>query len=745
MASSDSTASTDCELSVIASIESSSQPPETTSTETQSDSSTFTKRKRVRTTDATWEHARKPQGSEPERSGPKKDLVFYCKYCINPSYSTYVSTTFRHHLLKAHSIEVESSVTNPVKKARTSLLKDAFAKAGQINTVKLQLHEEEVLRNALNRKAAIEALVQLVTVRNLPYNCSQWPELHALLMAVNYTAEDLINLSHGSIQKLVSNSFFIHKDILRKKLQSSSSHLHLSADVWSSANHKAFLGTCVQFVEEDTKETRQALLALSELPGLDGPGSHGGAEQWKLLQQTLEDYGVWQKIGYITGDNHGANDVLCRAVSRYLGEKGIPWRAKHRRIRCHGHVINLVVQAFLFMDSKEAVEEVCKEIEELDQASYDMEMIEAWKKNKSLGWRQMGPLGKVHNIAIHIRANDYRYNQFKKRAGRVLALDNDTRWNSWFLLLNVTLEKQEHVKWYQDKYYDSLKESYLTPQDWQTLRETRNFLQPFWKITQLTEGYRATLDKTLFTMDVLHKHFNQAFDKYKDNQQLLGCVLASWYVFDKYYQLSDESPAYAAALILHPSRRKAYIQKNWPKAWHKNVFSSVKKLWEDDYRGLPTMDSASSLAAKEQPDEYDLLAQELDVIGAVYDFNEYETYISQTPIPIDCSPLGWWLRDEQRQRYPRLSKMAIDVLSIPAMSADPERVFSGARRTISWDRMLLGASTIEKGECLKSWIRSGITSGLPVEVVDQYLEETAAGKAGATTLSLEGGDVTVAF
>src|ERR1700761_4298875 len=103
-------------------------------------------------------------------------------------------------------------------------------------------------------------------------------------MAVNYTTEDLISLSHGSIQKLASNSYFIHKEDLRKKLQSSSSQLHLSVDIWSAPNHKAnFLGNCVQLVEEDIKETHQALLALSELPGLDGPGSHSGAEQWKLL------------------------------------------------------------------------------------------------------------------------------------------------------------------------------------------------------------------------------------------------------------------------------------------------------------------------------------------------------------------------------------------------------------------------------------------------------------------------------
>jgi hypothetical protein len=671
---------------------------------------------------------------EPARAGPRKERIYYCKYCV---YSTYVSTTFRLHLSNAHSIEVEKPKIHPVKKACASLLKDAFAKAGSMDTVQLELQEEQILRNALNPKAVIEAFVQLVTVRNLPYNCSQWPELHALLMAVNPTAEDVINLSHGSIQKLVSNSYFIHKEILRKKLQSSFFKLHLSADIWSAPNHKAFLGSCVQFVDEDTKETCRALLALSQLPGLDGPGSHSGAEQWKLLRSVLEDYGIWDKIGYVTGDNHGSNDVLCRALSDFLKEKDITWNAKHHRIRCHGHVINLAVQAFLFMDSKEAVEAACKQIEALDEASYDIDMMEAWKKNKNLGWREMGPLRKVHNIAVHIRADDYRYNLFKKRAGRVLGLDNDTRWNSWFRLLNVTLEKQEHVKWYQDKYYDSLKDNYLTPEDWQTLRETRNFLQPFWRITQLTEGYRATLDQTLFTMDVLHKHYNRAFEKYKDNQQVLGCVLTSWYVFDKYYQLSDESPVYAAALILHPSRRKAHILKNWPKAWHKKIFNGVKKLWADDYKGRLPKNPMSPLVPEAEPDEYDRLAQELEVVGKRSYTDEYESYAEDDPTPIDCSPLTWWLRDRQREDYPNLSKMAINILSIPAMSADPERIFSGARRTISWDRMLLGASTIERGECLKSWIRSGITRGLPAEGIEQCLEEDVVGQTEPTTPSQE--------
>lgn len=53
--------------------------------------------------------------------------------------------------------------------------------------------------------------------------------------------------------------------------------------------------------------------------------------------------------------------------------------------------------------------------------------------------------------------------------------------------------------------------------------------------------------------------------------------------------------------------------------------------------------------------------------------------------------------------------MAIDILSIPAMSNEPERVFSGAHQTILWERVQLGAENIEKVECLKHWKRNNIT------------------------------------
>lgn len=66
-------------------------------------------------------------------------------------------------------------------------------------------------------------------------------------------------------------------------------------------------------------------------------------------------------------------------------------------------------------------------------------------------------------------------------------------------------------------------------------------------------------------------------------------------MFDKYYSKTDISPLYAAALILHPVRRTAYIKANWRKEWAKLAFAKVKGLWEVYREIAPTTLASSSL------------------------------------------------------------------------------------------------------------------------------------------------------
>ena len=67
---------------------------------------------------------------------------------------------------------------------------------------------------------------------------------------------------------------------------------------------------------------------------------------------TLEAYSITDRLGYITADNHGANDTMCKELEQQLPTL---WQAEQRRLRCVGHIINIAVQAFFFAKDKEAV------------------------------------------------------------------------------------------------------------------------------------------------------------------------------------------------------------------------------------------------------------------------------------------------------------------------------------------------------------------------------------------------------
>lgn len=87
--------------------------------------------------------------------------------------------------------------------------------------------------------------------------------------------------------------------------------------------------------------------------------------------------------------------------------------------------------------------------------------------------------------------------------------------------------------------------------------------------------------------------------------------------------------------------------------------------------------------------------------------DEYAAWIATTD-PGDClvdNPIQYWLL--RRRQYPRLSRMAIDLFSIPAMSSEPERIFSLAGLMVTAQRGQLRADIIGAAQCISSWEKSG--------------------------------------
>jgi hypothetical protein len=87
------------------------------------------------------------------------------------------------------------------------------------------------------------------------------------------------------------------------------------------------------------------------------------------------------------------------------------------------------------------------------------------------------------------------------------------------------------------------------------------------------------------------------------------------------------------------------------------------------------------------------------------------TPLTYCALPIDNDtkdPLQWWIA--HKAGFPVLSRLAFDLLSIPAMSSECERAFSKAGYMVTGRRNGVEADIIEATEMLRSWVKAGVVS-----------------------------------
>jgi len=204
---------------------------------------------------------------------------------------------------------------------------------------------------------------------------------------------------------------------------------------------------------------------------------------------------------------------------------------------------------------------------------------------------------------------------------------------------------------------------------------------------------------------------------------MVNSINMGWYILSKYYSLTDQSPVYVTALLLHPEKRRKYIDRHWQEEWRVPAMTTARQYWTR-YRDRPIqiVQGMQTSRPQRQLTEYELLEQDMCVLEDDEE-DEFERFVNAKPQKMSTkTPLEWWTREQQRIDYPRLYQMALDILSVPAMSDDPERVFSGARRTISWDRARLSPHSVEMLECLNSWVQNDLIRKLYLVVEGEEIE-----------------------
>ena len=358
-----------------------------------------------------------------------------------------------------------------------------------------------------------------------------------------------------------------------RRLRNSISKIHFSVDVWSSPTRTNLQAICCHFLDEKTRKVTKACLALA-----NHPEQYRAEEQADAFLRVIKEYNIsHNRIGAFVSDNHGSNDKMIRILKKDIEE--LP-PVEHIRVRCLGHVINLAASAFIYKQNNEA-DELSKPLLPTQGKKKDKDEIKAPSE-----WRKLGPVGKLFNLVKLIHASNANINSFTNITGCQMPLPNATRWNSWFIMIHKALKLRKGIiQWSTSR--KSAQEDCLTHDEWRELFNYKNFLLPFWQATKAAEGDRASLQSVQISMDYLADHYAKATEFYKDNASTKARILTSHITFDKYYSIADRAPLYAASILLHPSLRRSYLDKQWSALstknetpYTENAVKATTSLWE---------------------------------------------------------------------------------------------------------------------------------------------------------------------
>ncbi|KAI1567826.1 Dimer-Tnp-hAT domain containing protein, partial [Pyrenophora tritici-repentis] len=612
-------------------------------------------------------------------------LYFVCRYCYEHKYTdtgvgiyetTLSTSSAQRHLelpKRGHGHSKSAVAAKPTWLQR--LLKDG--------------------NNSVSQKRFRLAAVSWLVENNHPLSEFETPAFRRLLEAANPLAERALWTSHVSVSQYVARLYKHLKPRVILQLSQALSKVHLSFDGWTTKGGKrGFLGVVAHFV--DSRGDLQDLpIALPQLTG-----AHSGERMAEVVIKTLQDFKITsQSIGYFVLDNAPNNDSTVAILAQEYG-----FNATHRRLRCGPHTLNLIGQTLLWGKGSAALFD--NDVQELTD---EHDFIEEW--------RRVGPLGVLLSIMNYIKTPQQHklFEDFQRLAHTELpssASADDrkilepvkpvvTRWNSYYSCFERAVKLQFAVNAYathhiqrvqrEDTFAQSrgnklsvaqpwMRSDGLTGADWAVITEYMDILKPLKTSTKRLEGRGKSgsfgaIAEIIPIFEYLLTYYEQRVNAYKavnynehdesPEDHIAINLRAAWQKADDYYSKLDDSPAYYAATILHP------------------ITASSLTDDEDEFKRW----KRSEPAAKRGTEHAD-------------------------------NPIKYWV--SMRDCYPSLSKLALDVLSIPASSCECERLFSDLGDLLEPRRRRLGPQLLAAIQCVRRWQRAGLGGD------DEVVEEEAA-------------------
>jgi hypothetical protein len=241
-------------------------------------------------------------------------------------------------------------------------------------------------------------LIRWIVCTHSALSTLESPYFFSLIEYIAPAVSTIMSRSGNAVRRWIMREFDNSKAKIRLELTQSLSKIHISFDLWTSPNSLALVAVVAHYLGPDLKN-HSLLIGIRRVDGC-----HSGENIATAIIPLLKEMVEREKLGFFQGDNAGTNDTAIRCILQAL-RPDIRDPGK-RRVRCLGHIINLAARAFLFGKDAEAFE---AQVDGTRQRN-NLEQLQEL-------WRQKGPIGKIHNTIVFIRASVQRRQEFSKIVG----------------------------------------------------------------------------------------------------------------------------------------------------------------------------------------------------------------------------------------------------------------------------------------------------------------------------------------
>ncbi|KAF4313154.1 HAT domain-containing protein [Botryosphaeria dothidea] len=197
-------------------------------------------------------------------------------------------------------------------------------------------------------------------------------------------AKAMLVQSPSCISKWIKLSFENRREKVKQLVSQSRRKINISTDIWTAdeGNKRAYCAVNAHFVDH-SGTIQTGLLAFGRILG-----SHSGENIASVPLRCFQQYNCTECIGYVICDNADNNDTAIRVL-----QKDLPISYHSCRVRCIGHIINLVVKAILFGQGVSKLEQSFLGKTDDDEETFII-------------WSNQGAIGKLRNNCVFVNRND---------------------------------------------------------------------------------------------------------------------------------------------------------------------------------------------------------------------------------------------------------------------------------------------------------------------------------------------------